>query len=82
MSHLLSRDFNYDQIDWDRGMAPGSDNSDIMTSCSQEDLFLYQHVDMLTRFRDGCTPSVLNLIFSIKEITVDNLRTHKTIGRE
>ena len=82
-SHLLLMgDFNYGQIDWDTGVVPGPDDSDAKVFYEKtQDLFLYQHVDVPTRFRDGCTPSMLDLIFSTEELMVDNLEVGSPLGK-
>ena len=75
-------DFNYGQIDWDKGVVPDPDDSDDKIFYEKtQDLLLYQHVDVPTRFRDGCTPSMLNLIFSTEELMVNNLEVRSPLGK-
>ena len=45
------------------------------------DLFLYQHVDFPTRFREGYSPSQLDLVFSNDELMVDELASSSPIRK-
>ena len=44
-------------------------------------MFLVQHVNEYTRYREGCTPSLLDLVFSAEELMVDNVSTTSPIGK-
>ena len=46
-----------------------------------QDLYLCQHVSFNTRFRIGCRPSRLDLIFSNEEHMVDNLQSNQPLGK-
>ena len=62
---LVCGDFNYRNIDW-------SDYPIVLNGCSRSqsfldttmDLYLFQHVTEPTRFREGCSPHTLDLIFT------------------
>ena len=79
---LIMGDFNYGQVDWDTGFVPGPENSDAMKFYEKtQDLLLYQYVDMPTRYREGCHPSMLDLVFSTEELMVDNLVASSPLGK-
>ena len=81
-SLLLMGDFNYSQIDWKMGSVDGPDNSDAAKFFeAAQDMFLFQHVNMPTRFREGCNPSQLDLVFSSEELMVDNLVASSPLGK-
>ena len=44
-------------------------------------MFLHQHVDFPTRFREGCTPSQLDLVFSNEELMVEELTSSSPLGK-
>ena len=46
-----------------------------------QDLFLKQHVDFNTRFREGDNPSMLDLIFTNKDYMIENLRSIAPLGK-
>ena len=84
ISHLLIfGDFNFPEIDWMNCLIKGSDRSlpanffDIT-----QDLFLKQHVDFNTRFREGDNPSsMLDLIFTNEDYMIENLRSTAPLGK-
>ena len=81
-SLLLMGDFNYGQIDWKAGLVRGSEHSDAaMFFETIQDLFLYQHVNFPTRFREGCISSQLDLVFSSEELMVNNLIASSPLGK-
>ena len=46
-----------------------------------QDLFLKQHVDFNTRFREGDNPSMLDLIFTIEDYMIENLISIAPLGK-
>ena len=73
--------FNYGQIDWEAGVVDGPEDSDAASFHEMaQDLFLFQHVHF-PRFRDGCTPSRLDLVFSAEELMVDNMEVSSPVGK-
>ena len=75
-SHLLiTGDFNMPIIDWDSRYSPAPVGHHSHTFIDTlNDCFLFQHVRQPTRYRHGETPSVLDLVLSIEEGMVKNLR--------
>ena len=81
-SVLVMGDFNYRQIDWRAGTVDGPDDSDPVNFYhATNDLFLYQHVSAPTRFREGCSPSTIDLIFTKEEHEVDDLTIEDPLGK-
>ena len=75
-------DFNYGQIDWKDGSVKGMPDSPAARFAdATRDLFLHQHVDFPTRFREGCNPSQLDLVFSNDEMMVDELTSSSPLGK-
>ena len=75
-------DFNYGQIDWEGGSVSGQEFSDAARLFEgTQELFLYQHVNFPTRYREGCRPSQLDLVFSTEELMVDNLVASSPLGK-
>ena len=83
ISHLLIfGDFNFPEIDWMNYLIKGSDISlpAIFLDITQ-DLFLKQHVDFNTRFREGNESSMLGLIFTNEDYMIENLRSIAPLGK-
>ena len=81
-SALIMGDFNYGHINWEDGSIKGMpDSAASRFAETTGDLFLYQHVDFPTRFREGCVPSQLDLVFSNDELMVDELASSSPIGK-
>ena len=83
ISHLLIfGDFNFPEIDWINYLIKGSDISlpAIFFDITQ-DLFLKQHVDFNTRFREGNESSMLDLIFTNEDYMIENLRSIAPLGK-
>ena len=79
---LIMGDFNYPHIQWEDGYVEGPENSDSSRFFDvTQSLFLYQHVSCDTRFRDGCSPSRLDLIFTNREYLVDGMQCRQPIGK-
>ena len=82
-SHLLlAGDFNLGDIDWQNHLsqAPPSHCSHAFLEVI-DDHFLHQHVTFPTRFRQGHTPRVLDLIFTNEEGMVQNLHSAPGLGK-
>ena len=83
ISHLLILgDFNFPEIDWMKYLIKGSDIS-LPANCFDitQDLFLKQHVDFNTRFREGNESSMLDLIFTNEDYMIENLRSIAPLGK-
>ena len=71
---MIMGDFNYGQICWQSGSVEGPDDSD--AACffnAMTDLFLCQHGQEHTRFRDSQTPSRLDLVFKNEDDMIDEV---------
>ena len=82
-SHLLiAGDFNYPQIDWDLVFcsAPESHPTHKFLNAVQ-DCLLFQHVTQPTRFREGTTPNVLDLVLTNEEGMLNNLQYLPGLGK-
>ena len=81
-SFLLMGDFNYSQINWESGVISAGDESpSSIFYQSMHDNFLCQHVLFPTRYREGFTPSCLDLIFTKRESDVEDLVMHDPLGK-
>lgn len=79
---LVIGDFNYPQIDWNKGKVEGpDDSSQVQFYDTVQDLFWVQHVDFPTRFRIGQTPSQLDLVFTKHEYAVDQIEARAPLGK-
>ena len=79
---LIMGDFNFPQINWESGFVDGPNGSDAeLFFETSQDLFLYQHVNLKTRFRIGNNPSRLDLVFTNEEHMVDELLDHQPLGK-
>ncbi|XP_072174582.1 uncharacterized protein [Diadema setosum] len=78
---LIVGDFNYKDIDWSTNQfTGGNEDASNFLDCI-EDLYLFQHVQSPTRYRSGCTPSLLDLAFTNEEELVVNPSHDATIGK-
>ena len=59
---LIVGDFNLPKVDWSSWSTPSSHTISDLFLDTLDDEFLTQHVSFATRFRDGQTPSTLDLI--------------------
>ena len=82
-SHLLiAGDFNLGDNDWQNHLSLAAPSH-----CSHkfleviEDYFLHQHVSFPTRFRQGNSPRVSDLIFTNEENMVQNLNASPGLGK-
>ena len=81
-SFLLMGDFNYNQINWKTGVvAAGEESPPSKFYQSTQNNFLCQHVLVPTRYRDGCSPSNLDLIFTKRESDVEDLAICDPLGK-
>ena len=82
-SHILIMgDFNYKDIDWVSNMTQPVANSDTSRFVeSALTLGWYQHIQQNTRFRQGDTPSLLDLLVTKDEDMIRNLMYDSPIGK-
>ena len=79
---LVIGDFNYKHIDWENWQTSKSDTSDeqCFINCIQ-DIYWFQHVCAPTRFREGSTPSTLDLILTNEENMIQQLQYESPLGK-
>ena len=79
---LICGDFNIPQIDWASNFCNAPDSHfahkflDAIHNC-----LLFQHVTQPTRFREGETPNVLDLLFTNEEGMLTGLNYHPGLGK-
>ena len=74
-------DFNLREIDWNNGKVNASSSHFASAFYDKlNDLYLTQHVKEPTRFREGNTPSTLDLLITNSENLVDSLSINPPIG--
>ena len=79
---LVMGDFNFPQIDWSVGKVDGpEDSSQAQFYEVVQDLFLAQHVDFPTRFRNGQSPSQLDLVLTKHEYAIDEVEASAPLGK-
>ena len=79
---LVMGDFNYPQIDWEMGRVEGTEaSSHVQFFDVTQDLFWCQHVNFPTPVREGCAPSILDLVFSDDEQAVSELIGSAPLGK-
>ena len=79
---LIMGDFNYDQINWEHGSVEGPEGSDAVSFFNAtQDMFLCQHVGEPTRYRNGQTPSRLDLVFTSEEHMIDEVISSSPLGK-
>ena len=75
-------DFNFPHIQWQNGYVEGADQSEATHFFeATQNAFLSQHVGVVTRFREGCVASRLDLIFTNREYLVDELEASQPLGK-
>ena len=82
-THLvIAGDFNLPQIDWSIAFcdAPDSHYAHKFLNAVQ-DCLLFQHVSCPTRYRDGCDPSLLDLVLTNEEGMVFDLEYLPGLGK-
>ena len=74
-SHLLIvGDFNFPEIDWAEGLSrAGEGHISSKFYEGVQDLFLHQHVQIRTRYRENQRPTLLDLVFTNEEGMVDEI---------
>ena len=79
---LIMGDYNYGQIKWNSGTVTGSEESDQAKFLDTvQELLLYQHVGVPTRYRDGHTPSMLDLVFTDEENRINEIQVSQPLGK-
>ena len=83
VSHILIMgDFNFPAIKWQEGyVAAGSNSISSRFFDLSNDLFLIQHVNCNTRFRDNQEPSLLDLVFTNDDCFIDNIDVLPPLGK-
>ena len=73
--------FNFRETDWTIGQSSvGEDHLATMFLESIRDLYLFQHVQEPTRYRNDNIPSILDLVFSNEEHMVSNMNYLSGLG--
>ena len=73
--------FNFREIGWTIGeTSVGEDHLATMFLESTRDLYLFQHVQEPTRYRNDNIPSILDLVFSNEEHMVSNMNYLSGLG--
>ena len=75
---LICGDFNYKEIDWITEYAPSKYHQDFIETL--RDCFLHQNVTEPTRYRENQAHSLLDLIISNEEGTIQDLEYHPPLG--
>ena len=80
-SHLLIYgDFNYANIDWTNNIGYTNDSYVQQVIDELNDLFLYQHVNRPTRYRQNQTPSTLDLVITNEEHMINKMLYQPGLG--
>ena len=82
-SHLcIMVDFNYKEIKWNEYFEEGPEYSQAAKFFeNSQDLYLFQHVNEPTRFREGHQPSLLDLVFSNEKQMIDEVQVLSPLGK-
>ena len=79
---ILTGDFNYKEIDWITWYTNTHENHRASLFVEKiRDLFLYQHITEYTRYREGQKPSLLDLILTNEEGTINNIQYLPPLGK-
>ena len=79
---LLMGDFNVKEIDWTEDEVIGSENSfPFRFNECIKDCFLYQHVQIPTRYKGTQPESLLDLVFTREEQDVKNIQLADPLGK-
>ena len=78
---LIVGDFNFPNVNWDSWSTPSSDAVGSLFLDTLDDEFLTQHVTFATRFRDGQTPSTVDLVITRDDVQLHNLTVDAPLGR-
>ena len=80
-SHLLiCGDFNYPNINWINNIGHTSDSCTKQVIDKLNDLFLHQHVNEPTRYRQNQTPNTLDLVITNEEHMVNEILYQPGLG--
>ena len=82
-SHLLiTGDFNLPQIDWESSFCSASDTHYAHKFLATvQDCLLFQHITRPTRYRDGETPNLLDLVLTNEEGMLTHLAYSSGLGK-
>ena len=76
----VMRNFNFKEVKWDLHIVEGSSNSQARKFYeNMQDLFLFQHVTEYTRFRQGHSPSQLDLVFTNEEHMIESVNVQSPL---
>ena len=79
---IVMGDFNFPQINWDEGLVEGPlDSQQAEFYNATQQLYWQQNVHCHTRYRDGQTPSQLDLVFSSQNYVIDDMEMSDPIGK-
>ena len=79
---LIMGDFNFSSICWEDGVVDGLEDCEAARFFDvTQNAFLYQHVNTDTRYREGHTPSRLDLVFTSREYLVNELEPSHPLGK-
>ena len=70
---LICGDFNYKAISWSNFSGTGNNCHIEPFLDTIDDLFLFQHINEPTRYREEETPSLLDLVFTNEQDMINNL---------
>ena len=78
---LISGDFNLSAIDWENHCV--QHNQEYLTRFVNtiHDCFLFQHVKQPTRYREGETSNILDLILTNEEGMIDTIDHYPGLGK-
>ena len=79
-SHLLICDFNYANIDWTNNIGHTSDSYAQQVIDQLNDLFLYQHVNGPTRYKQNQTISTLDMVITNEEQMINEILYQPSLG--
>ena len=82
-SHLcILGDFNFKDIDWNLNISLASEKHVASLFLEAlEDNFLHQHVKQATRFRDGQSPSLIDLVITNEEHMIEKISYLPSLGK-
>ena len=80
-SLILLGDYNYPKITWNEDGGHTEDKKSDEFLNSVRDAYLIQHVLKPTRYREGQRENVLDLIFTVKEETIESLNYIPPLGK-
>ena len=73
--------FNFKKKQWDSQTTTAGPNN-VLTKCLKSwDCYLYQHITESTRYREGQTPSTLDLVFTNEQNMIDIVTYNNRLGK-